>query len=66
MKIEISLKEGVYEKLTEFANLKHMSAEKIIARLVEKFAPVTHTMTVEELALGYVSSGEENLDWANL
>lgn len=66
MKIEISLKEGVYEKLTEFANLKHMPVEKIIVRLVEKFAPVTHTMTVEELALGYVSSGEENLDWANL
>ena len=56
----------MYEKLTEFANLKHMPVEKIIARLVEKFAPVTHTMTVEELALGYVSSGEENLDWANL
>lgn len=64
--IEISISQGAYENLTKFAELKNMPIEKVIARLVERFAPATHTMTVEELALGYAASGEENLDWANL
>lgn len=64
--IKIEVKEGVYEMLEKYANLRKIPVEKAVAILVEKFAPVTHSMLVEELIKGYGESAEENLDWANL
>lgn len=64
--VKIELKEGVYEMIEKYANLRKMPVEKAVAILVEKFAPVTHSMLVEELIKGYGESAEENLDWANL
>ena len=64
--VKIELKEGVYEMIEKYANLRNMPVEKAVAILVEKFAPVTHSMLVEELIKGYGESAEENLDWANL
>ena len=34
--------------------------------IVEKFAPVTHSMVLEDIIRGYEESAAENLDWANL
>lgn len=64
--IEIELDEGVYEMIEEYAQLRKMPVNRALALLVEKFAPVTHSMLLEELIKGYRDSADENLEWANL
>lgn len=64
--IEITVSQGAYDKLKDYAAKNNTTVQETVRRLLEKFAPETHNMTVEELALGYAASGEENLDWANL
>lgn len=66
MKITVEIRKEVYEMLSMQSAMRKMPVEKVIEALVEKFAPVSHTMIEEELMRGYVESGDENLDWANL
>ena len=52
--------------LTKYAEFKNLPIEKVVAILVEKFVPVSHTMILEDIIKGYEESAGENLDWANL
>ena len=65
-KIHIELQEGTFDMIADYASLRHISAEKAIEAIVEKFAPVTHSMLLEDIIRGYEESAAENLDWANL
>lgn len=64
--IEIEIKEDTYKMIEKFANLRNIPVKQAIAALLEKFAPVSHTMLVEELKKGYEESASVNIDWANL
>ena len=65
-KIQVTLKDGTYNMLTKYAEFKNLPIAKVVAILVEKFAPVSHTMILEDIIKGYEESAGENLDWANL
>ena len=65
-KIEIELQEGTYDMLIQYASLRKLPVEKVVSLLVEKFAPVTHSMVLEDIIKGYEESAGVNLDWANL
>ena len=65
-KITVSVSKESYEKLEGLAIKRNQSVEKIRAELIERFAPVSHTMVEEELKSGYEGVGQINLDWANL
>ena len=65
-KIQVTLQDGTYNMLTKYAEFKNLPIEKVVAILVEKFAPVSHTMILEDIIKGYEESAGENLDWANL
>ena len=65
-KITVSVSKESYERLEKLAINRNQSVEKIIEELVERFAPVSHTIVEEELKSGYEEVGQINLDWANL
>ncbi len=64
--IEVEITEDSYKMIENFANLRKIPVEKAVAALLEKFAPITHTMIEEELKKGYEESASVNVDWANL
>ena len=65
-KITVEISEEIYEMLSEYAISRKQPVGKIVEALIEKFAPVSHTMIEEEVKNGYEEVGEINLDWANL
>ena len=64
--VTVEISEELYEMLEKYAISRRLTVSQIVNLLVERFAPITHTMKEEELKAGYEESSEINLDWANL